>query len=118
MALLREYFALIHPSLMKRRVAYFKIAQRPGESFTSLVHRLEEAWYDAEMEDISKDTLRAIVAVAATTDAELLDRFLELREPTMEDLYRVADNYEAMKILFPKRKPRRGRRSRSGRERR
>ena len=116
MALLREYVALIHPPLTKRRVDFFKIAQRPGESFTSLVHRLEEAWHDAEMEAISKDTLRVIVAVAATTDWELLERFLKLDEPTMEDLYRIADNYEAMKILLPKRKPRWSRRSRRERQ--
>ena len=116
MALLREYFALIHPPLLKRQVELFKLAQRRGESFMSFETRFEEDWDDAKMDNISTERLKVIGLIAGTTDTELIDRFLELEEPTCEDLCRIADNYEAMKILLPKRKPRWSRRSRRERQ--
>ena len=117
MALLREYFALIHPPLLKRQVELFKLVQKPGESFTSLSVRFDEAWDDAEMDNISTERLKVIQLIAGTTDTELIDRFLELEEPiTCEDLYNTACKYEAWQRCFPKRKSRTSRRSRRERQ--
>ena len=106
MALLREEFALIRPPLIKRQLEYFKLAQRPGESFTSFMHRLEEAGANAEIENMTTERLKVVVAMAGTRDKELLDRFLELDDPTCEDLYNTACKYEAWQRCFPKRKSR------------
>ena len=116
MALLREYFALVHPPLLRRQVEVFKLVQKPGESFTAFEVRFDEAWKDAEMDNITTERLKVIQLIAGTTDTELIDRFLELDEPTCEDLYNTACKYEAWQRCFPKRKSRTSRRSRRERQ--
>ena len=119
MDLLRKEFALFHPSLLKRRVYLFKLKQQPGERFSSLMRRFDDAWESAEMEDITREQLKVVMLVAGTRDQELVDLFLELEDPSCQDLLRIAYDYEArqrlvaqMEEMFPKRKSRRRRNNR------
>ena len=99
--------------LTKRQVQFFKKwtdgsqSQKPGESCSSLWTRFDRAIKKAELDNISKERLSVILLMAKTADEKLLDCFLELDDPTKEDLYREACNYEArekiMAELFPER---------------
>ena len=118
MDLLSKEFALLHPPLFKRRAELFKFTQQPGELFSSFIRRFDDAWQSAEMEDVAREQLKAILLVAATRDQELLDLFLELKEPTLQQLEDIGFRYEGRKRMMAQLFPKRKSRSRGGKNRR
>ena len=83
------------------------------------MRRFDDAWESAEMEDITREQLKVVMLVAGTRDQELADLFLDLDDPSCQDLLKIAYDYEArqrlvaqMEDMFPKRKSRRRRNNR------
>jgi phosphoenolpyruvate synthase/pyruvate phosphate dikinase len=56
--------------------------------------KARESLEDAVLEDIDKPTLEAIIMINACTDEELKKLFLEREDASVEELDRIADNYE------------------------
>ena len=118
MAMLKEEFALIHPPLIRRQLEWFRLEQYPGESFTSFIARFDEADASAEIESMTAERLRVVRLVDATRDQELRDLFLELKEPTLEQLQDIGYQHEGRKRIMAQLFPKKKSRSRGGKNRR
>jgi hypothetical protein len=81
MGLLRDEFLLEH-SLFARRLAYFRFKQAKGQSMSDAVNELQRLGDQSCLAGLTPDDLCVMRYLTITDDPELLDKLLEIDDPT------------------------------------
>ena len=80
--------------LASRRCNALKLRQPRGQPWATFRMKARETIEDAALEMVDRETLESIILINACTDEELKKLFLDKEGATVQDLDRIADNYE------------------------
>ena len=78
---LRDEFLLEH-SLFARRLAYFQFKRERGQPMSDAVNELSRLGDQSCLEGLTPDDLCVMRYLTITDESELLDKLLEIDEPT------------------------------------
>ena len=88
-----EEFAQAFP-LFARRHRFFQMSQAKGQPFTAFATSLRAHGDEADVQHMSVEDIYVMRYILACSDPKLKEKFLELANPTLDDLNRIATNYE------------------------
>jgi hypothetical protein len=93
MGLMRDEFLLEH-SLFARGLAFFRFKQAKGQSMSDAVNDLQRLSDQSDLDGLSPEDLYVMRYLTITDDLELLDKLLEVEDPTPRLLKDATRHYE------------------------
>ena len=90
---LRDIFLEKNP-LWLRRHYYFKCIQQKGETVSEWWVRKTEKGRECNLADIKADDIRLLELIRGVNSPKLRQEFLRQKDPTLEDLLRIARNWQ------------------------
>jgi hypothetical protein len=93
MGLMRDEFLLEH-SLFARRLAYFRFKQAKGQAMSDAVNELQRLGDQSCLAGLTPDDLCVMRYLTITDDPKLLDKLLEIDDPTPRLLKDATRRYE------------------------
>lgn len=94
MAVITELYRFILP-LFNRRLEFFRYHQASGQTFADYMLKLQKLANEADLSALSVDDLMVYRYITGVEDAKLRSKFLELENPTLQDLKREARIYDS-----------------------
>jgi len=94
-ALIHAFFNKRYP-IFTRRLEYYRTKQDQGQTASAWAKELLALGDEAELDDMTVDETHAMRVLASVSEGELLDKLLELKNPTLEDILAKIDDYESM----------------------
>jgi hypothetical protein len=93
MGLMRDEFLLEH-SLFARQLAFFRFKQAKGQSMSDAVNDLQRLGDQSDLSGLGPEDLYVMRYLTITDDPELLDKLLEVEDPTPQLLKDATRRYE------------------------
>ena len=81
------HFDKLYP-LFVRRTDFFNSLQIGGQSFTAWLATLTQLSEEADLPTMIEDNIMVYQVVKSCNDSKLRERFLKLKNPTLQDLLR------------------------------
>ena len=95
-SMLEDKFEETYP-LFVRRLQYFKYKQRSGQHFDDVYSALRILENEANILALTPDDIRVFRLMGAVTDPFLKEKFLELKDPTVDVLVKEAARWEGVR---------------------
>ena len=95
-SMLEDKFEETYP-LFVRRLQYFKYKQRSGQHFDDVYSALRMLENEANILALTPDDIRVFRLMGVVTDPFLKEKFLELKDPTVDDLVKEAARWEGVR---------------------
>ena len=93
MAVLDEEFRSLQPVFV-RQFEFFRTRQEKNQTFSDYLAKLESLSRDAELNTLSPDQIQVFVALSGAQPGKLRTKLAELDKPSLEDIKRVAQQWE------------------------
>ena len=95
-SMLEDKFEETYP-LFVHRLQYFKFKQKSGQHFDDVYSALRMLDNEANILALTPDDIRVFRLMGAITDPFLKEKFLELQNPTVDDLVKEAARWEGVR---------------------
>jgi hypothetical protein len=93
MVLMRDEFLLEH-LLFSRRLAFFRFKQGKGQSMSDAVNDLQRLGDQSDLAGLGPEDLYVMRYLTITDDPDLLDKLLEIKDPSQQLLKDATRRYE------------------------
>ncbi len=97
-SLLEEDFLQRYPIFM-RRLEYFRFDQAANQDAVDWIAKLEQKGNEADLHRLSVDQIHVFRVICGCTDKRLREKFLKIKEPTLEKIKEEARVYAAASTI-------------------